>query len=1031
MKAKSRSSRWIDAGLAFLALGLVRPGCGVLGNTAEEGLGDVGFSRGELVELQGGAIHRREVELEEASFLHVLVEQRGIDVKVALIDPAGGLVWEVDSPNGAEGPEELVAIVPSAGDYLIEVTPWDSAAASGTVVYRELARRPSSEADRELVAADRSYHRLRRKEQIRTVPSVVIDGLEPVAALWRSRGFYRREADTLIPLCDAYLATSDNRSALAACERAAEWYRAFEARHLLVGALRRAVIAHGRLGATEQALRRAEEALALAREMGNPEDIGLGLQRLGEAHFRLGDLQAALDAYDEALASLDESRFDRGASIGRGRARILLALRRPDEARGALRAAAAAYRRLDRPRKLALTLSTMSEAYLQLGNLEGALEAAKEAVALLLAHDDPRGRGLALKALGTVLRHRQDFEGARRAFENALALFEEVEDPRSRAVTLNELGHLRFLQGDGAGALKRHEAADQLSRESGDLLGMASSQARGAQALTALGRLDDAWQRIVAALDQIEEVRSETARSDFRLSYFAFRREYARIAVDVAMELHARDPGTGWDARALAVNDRGLARELVDAVARAGARPAADPRLSEEQRALERQLRSLVAADPLAASSQARRRQIEAVLDRLHDVRGKMRQASGAADRFATRPELDVTAIQRLLGDRDLLLVYALGEATSRLWSLTSRDRQIVALRPRKEIEPWAREFVIRLEEDGDREPGRRLWDLLIAPAAERLRGVQRLVIVADGALHSVPFAALPMPHDGRDGRERYLLENHEVVMVPSLAILAAHRRASEAGSEKPAARAWLAVFADPVFTQDDPRLAGTPAVGSHAPPAALQRSLAAVRRGTSRGTAPERLPGTRIEADAIRARLGENRVRVFTGPEVERQKVIATLSAHRVVHFATHGFSHPRPELSGLLLSLFDAAGRPQDGFLPTLEIARLDVTADLVVLSACETARSREMDAEGVLGMTWGFLHAGAAQVVASLWKVGDAATARLMTRFYERLDAGRAPSTALREAQLALVVDPRMTPYHWAGFVFQGDWQRPDWP
>ena len=149
----------------------------------------------------------------------------------------------------------------------------------------------------------------------------------------------------------------------------------------------------------------------------------------------------------------------------------------------------------------------------------------------------------------------------------------------------------------------------------------------------------------------------------------------------------------------------------------------------------------------------------------------------------------------------------------------------------------------------------------------------------------------------------------------------------------------------------------------------------------------------------------------------------------YRVVHFATHGIADSRnPELSGLVLSLVDANGRPQEGFLGLSDVYELDLAADLVVLSGCQTALGKEVRGEGVMGLTRGFLYAGVPRVVASLWKVQDRTTAELMTRFYRAMwKDQKSPAAALREAQQSLRREPRYRdPYSWAGFILQGDWR-----
>jgi CHAT domain-containing protein len=227
-----------------------------------------------------------------------------------------------------------------------------------------------------------------------------------------------------------------------------------------------------------------------------------------------------------------------------------------------------------------------------------------------------------------------------------------------------------------------------------------------------------------------------------------------------------------------------------------------------------------------------------------------------------------------------------------------------------------------------------------------------------------------------------------------------------------------LAVFADPVFDRQDPRLksSGTPAPGA-APRAPQFEEL-------------PRLLFSRREALAILSLVPASER--FEAMDFAADRAAATAPAlgdYRYVHFATHGFFNSRhPELSGLVMSLVDPQGRPRDGFLSARDVFGLDLSAEVVVLSACRTALGKEVQGEGLVGITRGFLHAGSRRVVASLWRVDDVATAELMKRFYAAmLRAPRSsPAAALRSAQVALSKTDRWRdPYYWAGFLIQGEW------
>ena len=317
-----------------------------------------------------------------------------------------------------------------------------------------------------------------------------------------------------------------------------------------------------------------------------------------------------------------------------------------------------------------------------------------------------------------------------------------------------------------------------------------------------------------------------------------------------------------------------------------------------------------------------------------------------------------------------------------------------------------------------------RLSQMILAPAVPQL-GTKRLLIVADGALLQIPFAALPDP---AASSPQPLIVAHEIVNLPSASVVAVQRR--EFSNRKPAPK-QLALFADPVFEPDDERVKTR--AGLAFPPkherSDFERAIREVGLAGERSRI-QRLPFSREEANSIfRFTKREDSLEdldfaanknAATGPEISR---------YRMVHFATHVLlNNDHPELSGIVLSLVDQQGHDVDGFLRLNEVYNLTLPADLVVLSACQTGLGKQIKGEGLIGLTRGFLYAGAARVVASLWKVDDEATAELMRRFYGKLlEEGRPVPAALRQAQIEMSGQKRWTSaYHWAGFEMQGEWK-----
>jgi CHAT domain-containing protein len=274
------------------------------------------------------------------------------------------------------------------------------------------------------------------------------------------------------------------------------------------------------------------------------------------------------------------------------------------------------------------------------------------------------------------------------------------------------------------------------------------------------------------------------------------------------------------------------------------------------------------------------------------------------------------------------------------------------------------------------------------------------------------------------------LIADHEIVGLPSASALATLR--SRLASREPAPGS-LAILADPVFSKDDQRVEVGSATGQVIktnPVEELQLTRSAAQLDLFRDRANwSRLPFSRREAEQILTLVPRSDARAaFDFDASQATAMSEELSKYRILHFATHGvLNNEIPEMSGLVLSLVNKKGVPQDGFLSLSEISNLSLKAELVVLSACRTGLGKQIRGEGLLGLTRGFMYAGAPRIVASLWAVQDRATLELMARFYRAMfKQGLHPAAALREAQVSMWREGKWCADQWAGFVFQGDWQ-----
>jgi len=829
------------------------------------------------------------------------------------------------------------------------------------------------------------------------------------------------------------------------------------------------LVLHARSG-VQTALACYREALALFHQLGEAKDEAAALNNLGFAYFSLGEPQPAEESYRQALA-LRRATGDRAgeAQALNNLAVLYRSLGEIDEALRAYGEAREILATLDDRRQEAATLNNLGVAYTGIGEAERARLYLTEALALRRAVEDRRGEIVTLNNLGrlesrngapdkAISFHQQALEVARatsdarnegisRSFlgqtlaaagrsaealaelDKALALQSQTGDRPSEATTLGHKGEVLTAGGRAAEALPLFEQALTGLRAAGDRANEAAALAARARALRDLGELDKAASDAEAAIAALESLRTRLGSPELRAAFRGSRNDVYELHVDVLMRLAAARPGQGFDRAAFEASELARARSLLDVLRESGAaiRGGVDPALATRQRDLERRLtlkadrRQILLGRGKGDQAETKALEIESerIRAELDNLDNEIRRTSS---RYAdlTHPKAASTGeIQALLDSGTLLLEYSLGRERSYLWAVDATGLHSFVLPGREEIERAARAFHQALStpapsgDDSRARIGETLSRMLLGPVAGKIGdpgdlGERRLAIVPDGALGYIPFDVLPEP-----GRSDPLIARHEVAVLPSASVLAAERREL---ARRPPARELAIVLADPVFQPDDPRVARngrkTPAMAAEALPRL------------------SRLRFSRQEAQAIAALAPPDAVATRLDFAADRDLVLSGgLRDFRYVHFATHGvFDAERPELSGLALSRVDAAGHPREGFLRLRDVYDLDLAADLVVLSGCQTALGKEIRGEGLLGLTRGFLYAGAPRVVASLWWIDDRATAALMTELYRGMwTEGLRPAAALRKARLALARQHRFRdPSYWGAFVLQGDWQ-----
>ncbi len=864
--------------------------------------------------------------------------------------------------------------------------------------------------------------------------------------LSRSNYYSRGEAQALSNLGEVAYGLGELSQSLVSYEQALKIWRERGDRDGQASVLLNAGYTHSDLGQVREAVNAYTEALTFWRDLGNPRGQALALSALGKLYSRTGQSQKALDHFGSAMLFIQQvgDPIEEARTLN-GIAYLYHRLGNNTRSLSYYDRALPLFRSARYPNGEASTLGDMGRVYHDMGQNDKALESHQQALAIFKSVSDKRMEMVETKEIGRVFDSAGDSAKAMSSYRIARDYYQAQNDLRGEATTLNLMGRVYERLGQDEKALESYWTAERLSYVAEDPFTVSASLFHIARLERGRGNLDLARSETETALDIVESLRTDVGSQDLRASYFASVREQYELYIDILMRLHQQRPADGFATIAFEVSERARARSLLELLkeARMNIREGADSTLLERERSLQQALNAkaerrvqLISARNTAEAENVSR-EISQLSAEYDDVQVQLKKTS---PRYAalTQPQpLKLHEIQQqVLDDESVLLEYVLGEEKSYVWSVTRTSISSFELAGRKKIEEAA-ERLYKLLTATESEARKRNADLAEATASlshlllDSVAGElhsKRLIIVPDGALQYVPFQALLSPLEQLPGSEPVpLVANHVIVNEPSASTLAVvlrqqprHRSSSKT----------IAVFADPVFDADDPRVKS----GSGSPQGLQAAAENQQRNGSVSIDAAQipRLQASRDEAEAIMTVVPPDSGLKAVNFDASRATVMrANLGQYRFVHFATHGvLDDQNPEFSGIVLSMVDHLGRPQNGFLRLHDIYNLELPVDLVVLSACSGALGKDVKGEGLIGLTRGFMYAGASGVVASLWKVDDEATAELMKHFYEAMFRKQmSPAAALREAQLAMRRQQHWkAPYFWSGFVIQGQFREP---
>ena len=772
----------------------------------------------------------------------------------------------------------------------------------------------------------------------------------------------------------------------------------------------------GRYGA---ALNRYQGALALSRETEDRDDVGLNLMHVGLVYYRQGRYEKAADYFEQTLSAYRAT----GDRVG-----------------------------------MAAVLNNLGNVREDQGRLDEALDRFREAMGLNRSAGRTAGVAYNYNNIGNVYRKKERYVDAREAFESSLRLSREAEEPGVSGSNLGNLAIVHRALGEYDAAIQRLEEALTLHRRLEMTPFVAMDLANLGNAYLSAGRLVQAADTLERALEITNQLRRQTSSPEARRTFLSQATGRYQSLVSTYVRLDRPSD-------ALRTIEQMRARLLAERL-RPPASPTADSLSADSTAKLPSSpsptaLRQLLQPDEAAvlyANSEAPP-QVAVVVTR-QDVRALTLPAVEAdgrsADRLLDRLDEVRPPASRETSVRAALHAPTLDPGDDGLSSLLQRYRQLLTV-PTDQLartRPALADSVVQAQEH----IGRALYDALLAPLDKTLSEVETLTLVPSGVLGYLPFETL------LDDQGHYLVETHHVRYVPSLRVL----HALDERTHPPRPRNLLAVGGARYEVPSPPSadsLGAAPPSSSVAPPtdgaradfddrqdlrSARDRAYEHLQEGNLHASYRAlgyndwpSLPGTHTEVRLLQRIVPQSQALYRAeASEVKIKRLSRTgqLRNYRWLHFATHGFTSPVvPELSSLVLSQHRSPSRsatsesgprrsPEDGFLTMAEIARLNLRADVAVLSACQTGLGRIYGGEGVVNLAHAFFQAGANGAAVSLWKVLDASTREFMQRTYRRASLpGTSFAEALTQTKRAFLSGEagahRTAPLYWAPFVYYG--------
>lgn len=1057
--------------------------------------------------------HTYKIETIKGQYLHIEIEQKGIDIIKKILNPKFEEIIEFNSFKGNQGIDPLFLVAEETGVYSVELySPEKEVVGSYKIKIIEMrdAKPQDIEYVNTYITAYKSFIEAYKLDQQNTKDSLekAIKGYQKALLLYEKCGNTEGEVYIAYFLGVALIKSGENQKALECLSKSLPGWKKINEASGEANTLQVIGDIYNFLGDNNKALEYFNQAIEVISKTGNLSieanidfniskiynDIGdnqkalellgktlklynnlqdsLGMADtitfIGKVYSDLGDNQKALENFNKALPLYTDTKNLSGkARVYNAIGAIYVYLVKYEYALEFFNKALEIRSSLGEQVEESETLINMAGAYIYEGNNNEALKCLDRASTIQKELEDPNSQSAIFDNIGVIYRNKKEYQKALMFLTKSLEIRRSIGNPSKQALTLTNIGLVYSAKSEDKKALEAFNEALELHKIVGNKIGEAITLSCIAINKRKTNELDQALEKIQESITIIESLRVKIKTEDLRTSYFSSVQEQYRFYVDLLMQLHKQNPKAGYDAKALIVSENRRARSLLDLIkeSKIDINKGVDPKLLQQKYDLEKKYNEKTHKllknrnKPKQDQSQEEiiliEKESEEIYRQLQEIEVKIKNSCPSYSTLNKPNSISLEQIQRDILDKDtLLLEYSLGETHSYLWLVSSTSiksyelpKQTIITKVTKDLynslsaglvflpkgeEKQAKQEYIRLASN--------LSDLILSPVANKL-DKKRLLVVADGILNFIPFSTLPEPHTKKMENTIKpflpLIFNHVVVSEPSISVLGLLKQQN---FDENLITKTIGLFGDPIFGYDDERIkAKLSKKEANETSIDTRNSLDTIdspisdflyqQKRFKLGDQLARLYFTGEEVKNIARLLPSDKSRFWVGFNANLENVVnQDLTQYQYIHFATHGLiNNEKPRLTALVLSLIDNEGKEKQGFLTLNEIFNLNLNARMVTLSACQTALGKQVDGEGLVGLTRAFLYAGTKSLTVSLWNVNDKSTAELMVRFYKEIfENNLPPSEALRQAQLSIMKEPQwQLPYYWAAFQLQGTW------